>query len=114
MAGDVQREPLRGVKTPVSGGRQVVDTVNVRGPGYALRILRPGYSKTAFFPLARGFQQQFLNRRLPILAVSAHVAEVVFDGAEVRGVQIRIDRAVERSTLCARYERLSRTVADRR
>ena len=54
-AGDVERGPLRGIKSAVFHRGQMFDALHVRRPCYAVGILRPGHDKAARGPLPGGF-----------------------------------------------------------
>jgi hypothetical protein len=52
-ASDIERKPLGCVEVSVLAWRQVGITVDIRGPGYLLRIHRTHHREPALFPLAR-------------------------------------------------------------
>ena len=51
---DVERQALGVVEGAVLGGRQVLDALDVGGPGDVVRVLRPGDDETAFRPARAG------------------------------------------------------------
>jgi hypothetical protein len=70
--------------------------MDVRRPPQVLRIHWTHYSETALRPLPRRLQQQTPERRLPVLAVGAQVAQVPPRGARLGPVPGRVHGAVQR------------------
>ncbi|MCW0416864.1 hypothetical protein NB689_002618 [Xanthomonas sacchari] len=76
--------------------RQVRAALHVVRPDDVRRIQRTGDHEAALRPGQRRLQQQPLQRRLAVVAVGAHVAQVVTMRLRLRPVLLRIERAVQR------------------
>ena len=79
-AGDVQREALRCRSRGARRGGRCSMRSTLAGQRDVGRILRAGDDEAACRPAARRLQQQALERRLAVVAVGAHVAEVPAHG----------------------------------
>ena len=111
-AGDVQREPLRGVEGGMLARRQMNLALDIFRPLDVFGIHRADHGEPAFGPPPRRLEHQRFEHWLPIVAVSPEIAEV--PAARPRGgsIQLGIDRAVQnarhRSAVAALDEAQSR------
>ena len=62
------------------GGRQMVDPFNVCGPINIIGILGSGHAELQLRELPCGLDQQFLERRLAVLAVGTKISEIPLFG----------------------------------
>src|SRR5512133_295537 len=76
---------------------QMHDAVNVFRPLYGLRILRPSNDEFAVWQLPRWSAQQFVDFRLTVRRIGAHVAQITSESFVRRKevILLRIKRAVE-------------------
>src|SRR5205085_8441656 len=90
-------EPLRVVEEPVLPRREVVPPPDVARPADGVGILRAGDDEAAVLPLARGADEEPVERRLAVGAVRPEVAEVPTRGALLGEVLLRVERAIQRA-----------------
>src|SRR4051812_15648016 len=76
--------------------RKVRDALDVRGPLGRLWVLRPGDDESSVAPIMRSIEHQLLQRRLTVGAIGAEISQIPSDLLALRGIQIRINRAIQR------------------
>jgi hypothetical protein len=93
----VQREPRGGVEGGMIRRRQMVDPLDIGGPGDVAGILRTGDGEAPLGASVRRRDQQPFESRLAIGAVGAEIAQVPSRPLRQRAVGLGVDRAVERA-----------------
>ena len=94
-ARDVERKALPAIELRMLRRRQMVDPLDVGRPVDRRRVLRSGDHEAPIGQPACRLNQQALQRRLPILCISAEIAEIPAYWRRFRLVPRHVDRAIE-------------------